>query len=234
MVARMRVLLLILVLLGTARADDRKAEFASRDAARLAIAEAINKGDAAAFATYVGASLTTEKLWLDTPACRSKFSTAKIAAKQVPAFFACLSPLGMDGKTLLVRYGPDVIVRLDWAYADGKTTLVSMKGEGMTSAQYPGVWIDAFEKHRTAGDLKLAFDAAAIAEIEESDAGGAIYEVCVDAKGNVASVSPRMVAANGPTAKSLKAATKAWKFEPFLVRGKPAMACALENQSLKK
>ena len=41
-----------------------------------------------------------------------------------------------------------------------------------------------------------------------------------------------MIDPKGPTAKALKAATKSWKFEPFLVRGKPAMACTVENQKL--
>lgn len=225
--------MVLLLFVATAHADDRKEEFRQRDAARLAISEAVNKGDAAAFAGYVGDGITTADLWLDTPPCRKRFSDAKVTKKDVPAFVACLSPLGMDAKTLLVRYGPDVIVQLGWKYDGGKTTLVSMKGDGMmTSKQYPQVWIDAFEKHRTAGDLKIAFDDKARAEIEESDAGGALFEVCVDAKGNVASVVPRMVAADGPTAKALKAATKSWKFDPFLVRGKPATACALENQKL--
>lgn len=228
----MRALVVLVLVVATAHADGRKEEFQQRDAARLAIADAINKGDATAFASYVGDNFTTSDLWFDTPTCRKRFSDATVTKKDGPAFVACLSPLGIDAKTLLVRYGPDVLVQLGWKYENGKTTLVSMKGDGMTSKQFPQVWIDAFEKHRTAGDPKIVFDDKARAEIEESDAGGALFDVCVDAKGNVASVTPRMVAANGPTAKALRAATKSWKFDPFLVRGKPATACALENQKL--
>jgi len=128
----MRALVVVLLLVATAHADDRKEEFKQRDEARLAVSEAVNKGDATAFAGYVGDAIETSNLWLDTPACRKRFSDARVTTKDVKAFVACLSPLGMDAKTLLVRYGPDVIVQLGWKYEGGKTTLVSMKGDGMT------------------------------------------------------------------------------------------------------
>ena len=57
-----------------------------------------------------------------------------------------------------------------------------MKGDGSGSKEHPSVWLDAFEKHRKAGDKTIVFDEQARAEIEESDVGGAVYEVCVDAK----------------------------------------------------
>jgi hypothetical protein len=40
------------------------------------------------------------------------------------------------------------------------------------------------------------------------------------------------IGANGPTAKALAAATKDWQFEPFLARGKPVIACAIETAKL--
>jgi hypothetical protein len=229
----MRFLVVFLIALSplAARAD----EFKQRDEARHAIADAINANDAKTVAKYIGSELATSDLWLDTPSCRKQFSNAKVKAKELPAFVACMSPLGIDAKTLLVRYGPDVIVRLEFKYANDKTTLVGLRGESSKFNQdLPHVWIDAFEQHRKAGAKEVALDDKARAEVEASDAGGVIFDVCVDAKGTVSSTKLMFVAPNGPTAKAVAAAVKDWRFDPFLVRGKAATACALVTSHLPK
>ena len=228
-----RILWVLVILVAVARADDRKEEFRLRDEARHAVADGINKNDAKAVAAYVDSQLETAHLWFDTPACRKQFSDAKVNAKDVAALVACLAPLGIDAKTLLVRYGPDVVISLGWRFANGKVTLVSMKGDGLTTGEHPQVWLDAFEQHRKAGTKTIAFDAKARAEIENSGDPGVFFEVCVDEAGKVVSAKPIMgIGGSGPTAKALAAATKDWKFEPFLVRGKPVIACAIETAKL--
>jgi hypothetical protein len=216
-----------------AHAGDQKDEYKLRDDARLAIADAVNKHDPRAFATYVDKPLELSAMWFDTAPCRDKFSHATVAVADIPALLDCLSPLGMDGKALLVRYGPDVVVRLGLKYADGRVTLESLEGDGMVKeAEYPAVWIEAFEQHRKAGSRAITFDAKARAEIEQTGDQGVIYEVCVDSKGMVSKTGVMMLAPDGPAARAIRASTKAWRFAPFLVRGKPTTACAVETAKL--
>src|SRR3978361_373093 len=107
---------LVAFLLALAPLAARADEFKQRDEPRHAIPDAINANDAKAGAKYIGSELATSDLWFDTPSCRKQFSNANVKAKDLPAFVACMSPLGIDAKTLLVRYGPDVVVRLDFKY----------------------------------------------------------------------------------------------------------------------
>ena len=205
-------------------------EYKQRDALRLGIAAAINANDAKAFADLLGPTLKLDHLWFDTAACK-KFSTATVKAKDYPALFACLAPLGMNAKSLLVRYGPEVTVTLQMKVIDGKVALVGLAGDPLSDLGHPEVWIDAFEAHRKSG-TPIMFDDKARAELEDAGEHGAAYRICVDAKGHVASTAIVSPPGTRAVAKQITAATKDWQFEPFVVRGKPAVACALELAKL--
>src|SRR5260221_8837837 len=132
---RGRVVMLVLVVAAArpARADEYKA----RDELRLAIGDAVNKNDAAAFAAHVGGELKLEHMWFDTAPCRKRFGDAVVKPKDIPALVACLAPLGMNATTLLVRYGPDVIVTLGMTISDGTAVLTALTGAFTRDREHP-------------------------------------------------------------------------------------------------
>lgn len=213
---------LLVALIAPAHAD----EYKLRDEARAAIAAAINQFDATAFAAHAGKDLALSSMWFDTASCRKRFANAHVKAKDLPALVACLAPLKMDARTLLVRYGPDVVVNLNYEIADGTARLISMTGDATLDLINPEVWINAFEAHRKEGTKSISLDDKASAELADLDLKGVVYRVCVGAKGTVVSTKVFEVPARGPTAQQITAATKTWKFDPFKVRGKPTTACA--------
>nr|HEX4314152.1 hypothetical protein [Kofleriaceae bacterium] len=226
---------IVAVTASAARAD-QAADLKARDVLRLAVGDAIDHHDAKAFGKLVAGSLKTTTLWFDTAACRKRFSDATVAAADLPALVDCLAPLGMDASHLLVKYGPDVVVRLGMAVAGGKATLTSLTGDiSFVSAdrERPDVYLDSFEKHRTAGSKAIVFDQAARAELQAIPETGAIFRVCVDTTGKVASTEVAEVDDSGPTATQIAAATAAWRFSPFTLAGKPIAACTTETVKLK-
>jgi len=222
----MRVALLpaaaILLAASSAGAD----KYAEMDKARAAIITALDTGDHKAFASYVGAQLETMRVWFDSSTCRKKFGNAKVKAKDAKAFVACFKGLGVRAAGLLVHYGPDVSLSMKIDVDDaGKATLVSVSGDVGSDDKLPLIWRKTFDSHRTAGN-EVTFEADAQKELTAVGETGAVFDVCVDAKGAVKNVLTIMqVAKNGPVMKQVRAATKTWKFEPFVVRGKPAPAC---------
>ena len=216
-----RIAVLALLVPSLAIAD----EYKMMDEARVAIIEALDKGDAKTFATYLGPALEVKGLWFDTPACRKKFSTARVTAKTAPAFVACISPLHVFGRGLNVYYGPEVLVSAKIDVIDGKARLQSIRGELAVDPTLPQVWRKGFEEHRTAGD-PIVLDADAKAELAEIPDTGAVIHICVNAAGKVAKTSVWGVDKGGPTAKLVANATKSWTFKPFTVRDKPSGACS--------
>jgi hypothetical protein len=222
----MRIWLCLVLLSSIASADNEK--YKRMDAARVAIIEALDKGDAKTFATYLDTSLEVTDLWFDTAACRKKFGTAKVTAKTVDAFVACIAPLHVHGRGLNVYYGPDVSVRVKIEVVDGgnKAVLRSLAGQlSYLDATLPEVWVKEFEKHRTAGDA-IILDEAARSELAAlGETKGVVVLICVDAKGRVKKTGtmPR----EAPKAnQQIAAVTKSWTFEPFTARGKPIGACS--------
>ena len=219
----MRVLLMLLLAAGTASAD----KYAEMDKARSAIVAALDTADAKAFAGYVGTEFETLRVWFDSKPCRKKFGNAKVKAKDTKAFVACFKKLGVKQQGLLIHYGPDVSLtaKLNVDEAAGKTTLVTLSGDVGSDPNLPLIWRKTFDEHRKAGD-DVAFDADARKELANIGETGAVFDVCVDAKGSVKDVHTIMsVAKKGPVMTQIRAATKGWKYEPFIVKGKPAPAC---------
>jgi hypothetical protein len=216
---------------GTASAD----EYQEMDKARVAIIAALDSGDAKAFAGYVGTQFESARVWFDSAACRKKFGNATVKAKDAKAFVACFKGLGVRAKGLLIHYGPDVSLTAKIDVDDaGKATLVRLSGDLGIDATLPLIWRDTFESHRKTGDA-VTFDADAQKELEALGEIGAVFDVCVDAKGNVKNVQTIMdVKKNGPVMKQVRAATKGWTFEPFVVKGKPAPACARQLVKIAK
>ena len=227
----MRALALIALAATTASADVDK--YKLMDAARLAIIAALDQGDAATFAKYIGPELAVDGLWFDTAACK-KLATTKLTAKTAGALVACMKPLGVRGEGMLVFYGPGVELRLKIGVADGKATLSSMSGPGAlaTDPALPEVWQDLVENHRKTGTKSIPLDAAARKEIEAIPETGVVYHFCIDGKGRVVTVRTDEVAAGGTTAKQVAAEVKAWTFEPLTIRDKPVTVCTTETVKL--
>lgn len=221
-----------LVLVASPAAADKYAEM---DKARAAVVTALDAGDHKTFAGYVGAQLETMRVWFDNAGCRKKFGNAKVKPKDTKAFVACFKGLGVRQQGLLVHYGPDVSLTAKIEVDDaGKATLVTLSGDVGSDTKLPLIWRKTFDEHRTAGD-EVTFDADAQKELTAIGETGAVFDVCVDAKGNVKDVHTIMqVKKNGPVMKQVRAATKTWKFEPFVVRGKPAPACGRQIVKLVK
>ncbi len=203
-----------------ALADDD--QYKQIDKARAAIIPALDTGDATTLAAFVGSDLSLTDVWFDSASCRKRFATAHVKAKDVAALAACFKGLDVHAQGMLVTYGPGVITTLEVRIVDRKPVLLSISGQPANDPALPQVWRDAFESHRKAGSPEVALDAAARAELGKS---GAAYEVCVDGHGLVISTDAVEVDPDSATARQLKAATKTWRFEPFMLRGKPTTVC---------
>ena len=210
---------------GTARAD----KYAEMDKARVAIIAALDTGDAKAFATYVGKDFKSSRVWFDSAACRKKFHDTTVKAKDAKAFVACFKGLGVRAAGLLIHYGPGVSLsaRIDVDDA-GKATLASLSGDVVREKALPPIWKKTFEAQRKSGE-PVVLDAAARQELAAIGDTGVVFEACVDAKGTVSKVSTIMdLPDDGLTMTLVRAATKTWVFEPFIVKGKPAAACGTQ------
>ena len=176
-----RAALLTTVLLASAAFADDAAKYKAMDAARIAIVAALDKGDAATFATFIPADgLVTEGLWFSTPACRKKFATTRVTAKTAAAFVACFKPLGVTQGGLLVRVGPGVNMSLKIDVSDGKATLSKLS---MLSGDPPEVFAHVFEQNRIAGYDDIDLPERARAELDALPGKHIAFRVCVNAKG---------------------------------------------------
>jgi hypothetical protein len=225
---RTGVVLLTILAATPAFADDpnSEAKFKALDAARLAIVDALDKHDAAAFEPYVDHQVVTEGLWFSTPACRKRFSTASIKAKDLRAFVACFAPVNVTQTGLLVTYGPGITMTVKLDVTDGKVTVQKLSSFVGDPAA-PEIFSKMFERQRTAGDPKVALDDAARAELAALQGGVAAFRVCVDKTGKVKSHKMVDLDAKTAIAKSVAAAVKTWQFKPFEIRGKAIPICSV-------
>ena len=219
-----RAVLLTTVLLASAAfADDAK--YKAMDAARIAIVAALDTGDATSFATFIPADgVVTDGLWFTTPACRKKFSAARVTAKTAAAFVACFKPLGVTQGGLLVLVGPGITMSTKIDVTDGKATLTSLK---MYAGDPPEVFARLFEQHRTAGDDDIDLPDAARAELDARPGKLVAFRVCVNAKGAVTKTHFVDIDEKGALATAIVKGTRDWKFKPFTIRTGAIPVCGM-------
>lgn len=216
---------------GTAHADK---DYAEMDKARIGVVAALDKGDGAELAKYIGKELKLERVWFDNATCRKKFSDAKVTAKQASALAKCFAGLKAWQVGLNIYYGPGVLLSTRFKIEDGKPIAWSMAGDVNSNTTLPHVSGKSFGEARMTGAPTISFDQAALDEIAAVPDTGIAYDVCIDAKGKVTKTTPLMVAANGPVAKQIRAATKSWTFKPFELRAKATTVCATLVQKVAK
>lgn len=226
--AMIRLAALFCLLLATpVMADERPEKYRLMDEARIAVVRALDTKDVEAFAKLVGPDLRTQRLWFDTPACRKKFASARVTAKQHRAFVDCFAPLGVTQRGLLVLVGPGVMMTPTIEVHDGKATVTKLSGVDTRRDNQPEVFFKIFESNRVAGDANLVLDDAAREELAAMPSGLAAFSACVDKTGAVAKHELLDIAPKGALAKTIAAGVRTWKFKPFEMRGKPIGACAV-------
>jgi hypothetical protein len=169
----------------------------------------------------------TEGVWFSTPACRKRFSTARVkAGKDLRAFVACFAPVNVIQTGLLVTYGPGITMTVKLDVTDGKATVTKLSSFVGDPAA-PEIFSKMFESHRVAGDPKVALDDATRAELAARPSGIAGFRVCVDKRGTVASHQLVDLDAKSAIATAIASAVKTWQFKPFEIRGKAIPICSI-------
>ncbi|MBA3397900.1 MAG: hypothetical protein H0T89_35075 [Deltaproteobacteria bacterium] len=220
-------LLVVVLAAAPAAADDDADKYKAMDAARLAIVDALDKRDAAAFEPYVGDSLETSGLWFSTASCRTRFSTARVKiGKDLRALVDCFAPLGVKQSGLLVHYGPGVTMSVKLDVTDGKAKLTKLSAFAGDPAA-PEIFGKIFESHRTAGNPIVPLDDAARTELADFPRGVVAFKACVDKAGRVNRHTLVELDKRTALAKAIGKAVRTWKFKPFTIRGKPLAVCAV-------
>ncbi|MDQ3368789.1 MAG: hypothetical protein M3680_25450 [Myxococcota bacterium] len=227
--ARLARMCSLLVLAGVAAASPAVADDADKykrkDAAQLAIVDALDKRAPTALDAYITGSVETVGLWFSTPSCRKRFSTARVkAGKDVRALVDCFAPLGVQQSGLLITYGPGVTLSLKLDVSDDKVTLTKLSSMTHDPA-VADVFLKIFETHRLTGTAIIPLDGNARAELTGLPGGVGGFRVCVDKRGRVSSHQLFDVQQRGALAKAIAAAVRGWTFKPFEIRGTPIPVC---------
>lgn len=225
----MRFRHLLLVTIAVLGATDARADDRAR--ARTRLIEAINKRDTRAVESLVAFPLRAEKLRFASATCRKFWGVSVLVrASDLSAFVGCLAsqkvtPLTSPNDKVNGIFGPGFPLGIAFN-ADGKVF-------ALTSSSEPGsqplrIEPSTFASHVRNFSREIAPSKETQGVLDARGAKGVQAELslCVDADGATVPVATVADPALKSFEQDVAAVARTWKIEPFLLDGKPLLACA--------
>ena len=192
---------------------------------------AASKHDVAAVRSMLGDPVSYGGLWFSDLACRTEFQeTGDVTGPRLDVLARCLAALDLRASprrdalrdVAVLAYGAGFEIEARFPESDGAQTLswigyaARLEGE-----RAPTISASALEAFRTAGDRD-----GPVAGLDSATKPHAWLKVCVDALGAVTAAEVRETTSTA-AAKAFVAATRAWRFRPFVLEGQPVSVCAM-------
>jgi len=193
--------------------------------------------DAKALRAMMATSVLNGGLVFADATCSAFATPSDVKGPQLDELARCLAGLGLVESArkdalpdvAVMTYPPGFEVEARLIENPDRVTLAAIGLSARRADETaPTISAGTLEQLRIAGSPTPAIPGTAAVEhdIEIHDHAFAWFKVCLDAKGTITQVRPRLATSPG-AARALGDAIKEWKFKPFVANDKPIPVCAM-------